>query len=76
MRNTPAGLCAAFGAGDLGEAEQKTQVPGLTFGSFSYERNGFASFATKRSLKFVFRERYKQFYAQFMHSVIRTNFSQ
>jgi hypothetical protein len=31
--------------------------------SFSYERNGFASFATKRSLKFIFTDRCKQFYA-------------
>jgi len=37
-------------------------VPGLTFGSFSYERIGFASFASKRSLKFIFTDKCKQFY--------------
>jgi len=30
---------------------KSSQVPGLTFVSFSYKRNGFASFATKRSIK-------------------------
>ena len=34
--------------------EHKLQVPGLTFISFSYERNGFAFFATKRRIKITF----------------------
>jgi hypothetical protein len=38
-------------------------VPELTFVSFSYERNGFASFAGKRSLKFIFTDKGKQFCA-------------
>jgi len=30
---------------------KSSQAPELTFVSFSYKRNGFASFATKRSIK-------------------------
>jgi len=30
---------------------KSSQVPELTFVSFSYKRNGFASFATKRRIK-------------------------
>jgi len=37
-------------------------VPGLTFVSFDYKRNGFASFAFKRRKKFTFTDRCKQFY--------------
>jgi len=33
------------------ERGKSSRVPGLTFVSFSYKRNGFASFATKRSVK-------------------------
>jgi len=35
----------------LAERSKSSRVPGLTFVSFSYKRNGFASFATKRSIK-------------------------
>jgi hypothetical protein len=35
----------------LAERGKSSQVPELTFVSFSYKRNGFASFATKRSIK-------------------------
>jgi len=48
--------------GELSEAEQKPQVPGLTFVSFCLKRNGFASFATKRRKKFTFMDRCNQFY--------------
>jgi hypothetical protein len=34
-------------------------VPGLTFVSFGYKGNGFASFAGKRSLKFTFTDKSK-----------------
>jgi hypothetical protein len=49
MYNGRQAFARYFARGALGEAEKKTQEPGLTFGSFSYERIGFASFATKRS---------------------------
>jgi hypothetical protein len=32
-------------------AEKKTRVPGITFFSFSYERNAFGSFGDKRTIK-------------------------
>ncbi|HUU26316.1 MAG TPA: hypothetical protein VM123_00760 [archaeon] len=52
MYNAQAGLCAGFlRKGELGEVEQKSQVPGLTFVSFCLKRNGFASFAFKRRIK-------------------------
>ena len=38
-------------------------MPGITFVSFSYERNGFASFANKRSLRIIFGLCGKQFCA-------------
>jgi len=45
-------------SGDLGEVRARRAVPlrrpELTIVSFSYKRNGFASFATKRSIKISF----------------------
>jgi len=38
----------ALRAGDLQRSEVKETNAELTFVSFSYKRNGFASFATKR----------------------------
>jgi hypothetical protein len=35
-------------------------MPGLTFVSFSYERSGFASFASKRSLKLIFTDKWSK----------------
>jgi len=34
-----------------GTARRALTPPGLTFVSFSYKKNGFASFATKRRIK-------------------------
>jgi len=52
-------------------------MPGITFVSFSYKRNGFASFATKRREKvfflFVTKEKQKVLTGPNSHSRLKYN---
>jgi hypothetical protein len=62
MRKALAGFCASFCAGDCWRSGVRALKPGLTFGSFGYKGTGFASFASKRSLKYIFTDSCRQFY--------------